>query len=313
MVLLVMLLRRQKSLELLLYLLAFSVTTLGVIIHIVTLFGWLQQSFLTTNAYQISSLLNVLFMSFGLAMRMRQIQRDKVLAEQAVVFTNRRADEQRSFVAMLSHEFRNPLAAIDRAAQMIQLKLPAMPPAEAERMTNIRTGVGSLSALVDNFLMSEALDHQALALSSEDCSIRPLLESVLLTLGETADERVMLTVTPPEATFLLDQALIGMAVGNLLGNALRYSPPDSKVELSAVADDDGLTIRVTDHGYGLSKEELEMLGMPYYRASSSVNKKGSGLGYHFSRRIVEAHGGSLHAYCPEEKGLEVVIRLPAEK
>jgi signal transduction histidine kinase len=102
-----------------------------------------------------------------------------------------------------------------------------------------------------------------------------------------------------------------MAVGNLLGNALRYSPADKKVELSAIVDDDGLVIRVTDHGSGLSQEELAMLGMPYYRASSSVGKKGSGLGYHFSRRIVEAHGGSLQADCPPHKGLEVAIWLPA--
>jgi len=194
---------------------------------------------------------------------------------------------------------------------MIQLKLPAMPPAEAERMTNIRAHVCTLSALVDNFLMSEALEHQACAVSVEDCPIRPLLEGVLLIFGEPAAERVMLNVIPSEATFLLDQTLIGMAVGNLLGNALRYSPSDSKVELSADADDDGLTIRVTDHGYGLSKDELELLGMPYYRARSSLNTKGSGLGYYFSRRIVEAHGGSLHGYCPDEKGLEVVILLPA--
>jgi signal transduction histidine kinase len=123
----------------------------------------------------------------------------------------------------------------------------------------------------------------------------------------------MLSVTPPTVTYLLDQKLIGMAVGNLLGNALRYSPQDKKIKLSAIADDEGLAIRVIDHGYGLSTEELASLGMPYYRANSSVGKKGSGLGYHFSRRIVEAHGGNIQAYSPPEMGLEVVIRLPVKK
>ena len=85
---------------------------------------------------------------------------------------------------------------------------------------------------------------------------------------------------------------------------------NSEVKISAVVDHNGLVIRVTDEGAGLSKEELAMLGMPYYRASSSIGKKGSGLGYHFSHRIVEAHGGSLQADCPLGKGLEVIIRLP---
>ena len=313
MVLLVILWYRQRTIELLLYLYAFIVLLLGLFIGLIMMLGWLPKNLLTENAYQATSLLNVLIMSFGLAMRMRQIQRDKTLAKQEVAISNRRAEEQRIFVAMLSHEFRNPLAAIDRAAQMIQLKLPTLPPAEAERMTNIRANIGTLSALVDNFLMSEALDHQALALSIEECSIRPLLESVVQTLGVTVGERLSLTVTPPEATYRLDKTLISLAIGNLLSNALRYSPSDSKVELSAIADAEGLSILVADHGYGLSKEELAMLGMPYYRASSSVGKKGSGLGYHFSRRIVEAHGGSLHAYSPPEKGLEVVIWIPVAK
>jgi signal transduction histidine kinase len=312
-VLLVIIWRRQRTIELLIYLYAFIALLLGLLIQIMMVLGWLAQNSLTSNAYQASTLLNVLVMSFGIAMRMRQIQRDEALAKQEVAVSNQRADEQRHFVAMLSHEFRNPLAAIDRAAQMIQLKLPTMPPTEAERMTNIRASVNTLSVLVDNFLMSEALDHQALALSIENCPILPMLKSVVQTLGETVGERVILSVTPPEATCRFDQTLIGMAVGNLLGNALRYSPVDSKVELSAIADGDGLAIRVVDRGYGLSGEELAMLGMPYYRASSSVGKKGSGLGYHFSRKIVEAHGGNLHAYCPPEKGLEVVIWLPTEK
>jgi signal transduction histidine kinase len=312
-VLLAILWLRQRTIELLLYLYAFITLFLGALVQFTMVLGWVPQNILTSNAYQAALLLNVLIMGLGLAFRIRQIQRDEALAKQEVAVSNRRAEEQRNFVAMLSHEFRNPLAAIDRAAQMIQLKLHAMPPAEAERMTNIRAGVNTLSSLVDNFLMSEALDHQALALSIEDCALRPLLENVVQTLGETVGGRVLLTVTPPAATYPLDHKLIGMAVSNLLGNALRYSPQDKKVELSAFANEEGLAIRVTDHGYGLSEEELASLGMPYYRANSSVGKKGSGLGYHFSRRIVEAHGGNIQAYSPPESGLEVVIRLPVKK
>ena len=304
---------RQRTIELLLYLYAFITLFLGAFVQFTMVLGWVPQNILTSNAYQAALLLNVLIMGLGLAFRIRQIQIDQAQANQEVIAAKNRSEEQRNFVAMLSHEFRNPLTAIDRAAQMIQLKLPAMPPAEAERMSNIRAGVNTLFSLVDNFLVSEALDHQALALSIENCALRPLLESVVHTLGETVGERVMLSVTPPTVTYLLDQKLIGMAVGNLLGNALRYSPQDKKIKLSAIADDEGLAIRVIDHGYGLSTEELASLGMPYYRANSSVGKKGSGLGYHFSRRIVEAHGGNIQAYSPPEMGLEVVIRLPVKK
>lgn len=310
MILPLMLWRRQRKPELLLYFYAFLANQMGALIHIAMAMGWLQHNSFTSNALQSSSLVHVLLMSGGLAMRVRQIQRGKLLAEQEAAIAGQRAVEQRRFVAMLSHEFRNPLAAIDRAAQMLQIKLPGMARPEVERLENIRANTDALSSLVDNFLVSEALDHRALALSPEPCPIRTMLESVVQNLGETVGGRVALTVTPPDAAFPLDPTLIGMAAGNLLGNALRYSPADSTVEISANADDDGLTIRVADHGPGMSEEELAMLGTPYYRASSSAGKKGSGLGYHFTRRIVEAHGGSLHASCPSGAGLEAAIFLP---
>ena len=65
-----------------------------------------------------------------------------------------------------------------------------------------------------------------------------------------------------------------------------------------------------DQGPGISADELEKLGTPYFRASSSLGKKGSGLGYHFTRRIVEAHGGTLTARPAPSAGLEVEIFLP---
>ena len=100
------------------------------------------------------------------------------------------------------------------------------------------------------------------------------------------------------------------AVGNLLANALRYSPPDSLVEIGATLSDTGLRIRVADHGPGLDADELDKLGEPYFRGAAALGKKGSGLGYHFTRRIVEAHAGTLTARSGMDVGLEVEVFLP---
>jgi len=300
---------RKRGTEQLLYFFAFIATTVGANVQIAMTLGWLPNTFLTAHIYQVAALVHILAMSFGLAMRIRTIQHDKVFAEQVVAVTDQRIAEQRRFVAMLSHEFRNPLAAIDRAAQMLKIKQPDMAQPEAGRVENIRTHAAALSSLVDNFLMSEALDHKELALAREQCAIRPLLAEVVQTLGETPGGRVALTVTPADAAFSVDPTLLGMAVGNLLDNALRYTPQDARVELSAKEDADGLVIQVSDQGPGMSQEELAMLGTPYYRGASSSGKKGSGLGIHFSRKVADAHGGSLQAVSRPEGGVKVVIRL----
>ncbi|MDP1984044.1 MAG: sensor histidine kinase [Sulfuritalea sp.] len=301
---------RNRRAELMVYFVAFIIPLAGGLIHIAMEMTWAPQNALTSNIYQVASLIHVLVMSFGLALRLRQMQRDKLGAEQDLAVTTQRAQEQRRFVAMLSHEFRNPLAAIDRSVQMIRIKTPELAQSEAQRLDQIRANAATLAGFVDNFLMTEALDYGALAMTREHCAVRPLLEAAVLVQGEHAGERIRLAVTPDNASFDLDPTLIGVAVGNLLGNALRYSPPGSPVEVAAILDGAGLRIRVTDQGPGMSEDELANLGMPYYRASSSLGKKGSGLGYHFTRRIVQAHGGELTARSLSGRGLVVEIFVP---
>jgi signal transduction histidine kinase len=108
----------------------------------------------------------------------------------------------------------------------------------------------------------------------------------------------------------LDPTLMNVAIGNLLANALRYSPEESPLEIIVAQDEQGLRIEVRDQGPGVSPDELPRLGTPYFRAASSMGKKGSGLGYHFTQRIVAAHGGVMAARSPEGSGLTVEVVLP---
>lgn len=295
---------------LLLYFVAFLIPAAGTLLNTAASQGGVPLNMLTVNIAHLAPLVHVFVMSAGLALRLRQVQQDKAAAQQEVAVATRRAEEQRRFVAMLSHEFRNPLAAIDRSAQMIQIKVPDLPPVEAQRLAGIRGNAATLSGFVDNFLMTEALDHGGLALAREPHAIRSLLEAAVRMQGDGAAERVRLAVTPEDAVFPLDDTMIGVAVGNLLGNALRYSPPDTPVTVNAELEGANLRIRVADRGPGLGEDDLAKLGTPYFRASTSLGMKGSGLGYHFTRRIVEAHGGVLSARSPGGAGLEVEMSLP---
>jgi two-component system, sensor histidine kinase LadS len=309
MVLLIQVWRRSRRAQWLIYLLAFVIPALGTLINTATNQGILPWNGVTANFYQIAALVHVLVMSYGLALRLRQLQHDKAAAEQEATIVSRRAEEQRHFVAMLSHEFGNPLAAIDRAAQMVQINTPDMQPKDAQRLAQIRSNATTLSGFVDRFLMTEALDNGALALSRRLHHIRHLVEDTVRKQDDSARVRIDLRGCPA-GMFEVDFTLIGVAIGNLLTNALRYSLPDSAVEIGATLDDAGLRIRVADHGPGLDADELEKLGAPYFRGTTSLGKKGSGLGYHFTRRIVEAHGGTLTARSEAGAGLEVEIFLP---
>lgn len=309
-VLVVRLLHRRRQWEVAFYLAAVAINAGGALIQFTMALGWLEMTPFTQNAYLDASRVQVLLMSLGLVLRIGQLQSARLMAEHAAAAAEQRSQEQRRFVAMLSHEFRNPLAAIDRAAHLVQLKSAGLAAAEAGRIQTIRASVVTLSALVDNFLTTEAIDHGVLKLAPEAVAVQTLLDGVVLALGEATAQRVRCVVQPADALWTLDRTLMSMAVGNLLVNALRYSPAGSEVLLAARITPAGLQISVTDHGPGLQPEELARLGQAYYRASSSAGQQGSGLGYHFSQKMVALHGGFLCAANRPEGGLEVSLQLP---
>lgn len=221
-----------------------------------------------------------------------------------------RQTEQRRFIAVLSHEFRNPLASIDRTANLLQVKLAHLSEADSARLGGIRSSVRRLDSLVDSFLVSEAVAQHRLTPVLMLQGVAPMLANVIEVQGAEVQARLLLNVTPSDLQFALDARLMGIAIGNLLGNALRYSGDVGTVSLIARLEGANLLLPVTDQGAGLSEDELTQLGSPYYRASSSVGKQGTGLGYFFSRSIVEVYGGTLDAANLPDQGLVVSLRLP---
>lgn len=302
---------RLRRLEMLLYALGFLLIVVLTLLQFATLRGWLSADWFSNRIYQTSTLLHMGVMSLALGLRLYQSQREQARLRQHSALLQERQTEQRRFIAMLSHEFRNPLASIDRAANLLQLKLGDLPAGEAARLGGIRSSVQQLDSLVDSFLVSEAVAQHRLTPVPRLQPVAPLLEQVMQAQGAEVQARLQLRVEPPDLQFALDARLMGIAVGNLLGNALRYSGDRSTVHLAARLDGADLLMTVTDQGPGLSEAELAQLGEAYYRASSSVGKQGTGLGYFFSRSLVQVHGGTLQAANRSDGlGLQVRLRLP---
>jgi two-component system, sensor histidine kinase LadS len=253
-------------------------------------------------------------MSAAMILRIIRIQHDKHAAEQASELAMLRMSNQRRFVAMLTHEFRNPLAGIDRSANLLQ----AMPDQSAEnvnkRLGGIRTQVSRLNTLVDSFLMAESAETLALQPNLTLVTMADYLHERQQAISHEQQARVRTETQPPSLTARIDKRLLSLAVQNLLDNALRYAPHDTPVTLRAYEESTGekrwLRLEVSDQGPGVPEAELAMLGTPYYRATTALGHQGTGLGYHFCQQIAQAHGGSMNAHNREGGGLVVVLQLP---
>ncbi|CAO3353212.1 hypothetical protein [Azospirillum melinis] len=294
------------------YLASTLVSLTGLIMAQLILRGALPADFFIADPYQVASMVAVLVLGTGLALRIGRLQAERLRAREESAFATKRAEEQRSFVAMLSHEFRTPLAAIDSAAQMIELSGAVESPSALTRLQRIRSTTHKMAELVDLFLSSDALDQGALALKPEPVALGQLMDEVLGGLtGTEAEERLELSIDAPDRPMLVDAPFLGVAIGNLVQNALRYSPADTAVRVSAFDDGGGIVIRVADRGLGMTPEEVERIGSIYFRASSSRGTKGSGLGLYMTQKIVAAHGGTLSVQSEHNEGSVFTIRLPA--
>lgn len=296
--------RRERDFLSLVYLVAMLVYLVGTYTTMSYILGLLPTNAFTQTAQPLCTLLHTVIMGVALAMRIGRIRHDKSEAEQ-------RAESHRRFVAMLTHEFRNPLASIDRSANLIQAMRDRRNGPEQARVANIRQQVRRLNTLVDSFLLVR--DDGALPTHPQPTQVqlKAWLESLRQGMGPEMSARVTLNLRSPQLEAVLDPRLMQLALNNLLDNAVRYSPDGAQVQLQArQLPEGGCEISVTDQGPGLDDASLARLGQAYHRGDNASGTQGTGLGYYFCKQIVEAHGGSIHATRAQPQGLCVTLRLP---
>jgi signal transduction histidine kinase len=216
------------------------------------------------------------------------------------------------FFSMAVHELRTPLTSIDGHAQLAQRFLTKDPVRAAESLARIREQSKRMNRLIGDLLDRARVSVGALSLEvvTFDLGVACAITIGLAEHGETP--RITFT-TPAAVRVQGDPERIAQILGNLLDNAVRYSPPDSPVAVSLTVAGPDAEIRVTDQGVGVPDGERERIFAPFYRTSRTKEIAGTGLGLHISRRIAEQHHGRLWLESTSEAGSVFVLSLPLAK
>jgi PAS domain S-box-containing protein len=213
------------------------------------------------------------------------------------------------FVAMISHEYRTPLAIIRGNLDLLALL--------EDRSGDITFAVGKMKSAIARLveilevsLGQVKLANETLKLQPEPLSVAEVCASALKQATEFwPDRRFVTSSTQVPVTVTGDAVLLKTAILTLLDNAVKYSPPRTPVSLEWRSAENEAIITVSDQGPGVTAEELERLGEKYYRGSASSGTVGAGIGLWLVARIVEEHRGTVR-FEPGEPGLTVTIRLP---
>ena len=245
------------------------------------------------------------------------------LAEQAralettLANERRMAELQRNFVSMVSHEFRTPLTVIDGHAQRLShMKPPLSIEPVLDRSAKIRAAVRRMTALIDDMLgASQVLDVATPGgLQRAEFSLRLLVHEVCEMHRESSPETQIVEHwddTVPEV-FRGDARLLFQAVNNLVGNAIKYSPPKTPVRVDVTMESGAVAVCVTDHGIGIPAKDLAHVFERYVRGANVTGTAGAGVGLYIVRLAAELHDDTISVKSAEGAGSRFVLSLPAE-
>ena len=200
-------------------------------------------------------------------------------------------------MALVSHEMRTPLTAIQGMSELLA-QFHFDPERGRELSAAIHDEAKRLTRMISQYLDITRLESGTTVLRRSAVRVETLVERTLLMLDPLASERgIRLTrqLGFDAKPVLADADLLSSAINNLVSNAIKYSPQDTEVVISAKNTASGVSIEVADQGYGIPEESLNRVFEKFYRVPrvEDVDVPGTGLGLALVREIAELHGGSV--------------------
>ncbi|MDQ0193672.1 cell wall metabolism sensor histidine kinase WalK [Paenibacillus wynnii] len=228
-------------------------------------------------------------------------------------------ESRREFVANVSHELRTPLTTIKSYAEALDDGALDDPQLAARFVGVIRNETERMIRLVTDLLHLSRLDSKEARLRMQHTDIAEMLEDVADRFSfQIRQKRIDIStrVRRGISNAWLDRDQIDQVLGNLVSNALKYTPEGGTIELEACRNEEGmLAISVRDSGIGIPKKDIERIFERFYRVDKarSRNMGGTGLGLSIAREIVKAHGGSISLQSELDQGSKVTFTLPLDE
>ena len=237
---------------------------------------------------------------------------DQRRAEEVLIAADRSKDE---FLAAVAHELRTPIAPITTAVELLKLKGPPTP--ELQRLRDvISRQARQLSRLVDDLLDVGRIVSGKLRLERTVADVNAIVQQAVEMCTPAVEQRghaLVVTLSDRPIHVHADVARIVEVVGNILGNAAKYTPDSGRIELAVSVEESTAIIRVRDNGLGISPDMLERIFQRFVQVDTAAHRArgGLGIGLAIVKAVIEQHGGSVEARSEGiGQGSEFIVRLP---
>jgi PAS domain S-box-containing protein len=223
-------------------------------------------------------------------------------------------EEKNRIMGIVAHDLRGPFASI----MMCQSALAGddLKPGERAEFSQMITDLSEKALrLIDNLLDTSAMESGLVRIEKNTVEMEPFLEKIIR-LNQPAAHRKSISLqlhNEASGTWRFDALRVEQVLDNLLGNAFKFSHPDTTVTLAINQADDQLIFKVTDEGQGVSQADMKKLFKAFEKTDTAPTESepGNGLGLSICKRIVEMHGGEIQVESELEKGSCFSFNLPA--
>ena len=249
------------------------------------------------------------------------IERERHREETTQAQAERKGEKLKStLLDAIAHEFKTPLTSIKAAAGSL-LASPVMRKQETpesatahELITVIDEETDRLNELVSDAIQMARIEAGAVSPRKRVCKLQDLLDTLVRDLEKRKDGRVVtVRIGDNLPAFIADPDLLNLTLRQLVGNALKYSPPLSAITITASHEGGQMVIRVHDEGAGISKAEQEHIFDKFFRGSANeTHVPGAGMGLAIAREVARAHGGDIWVESEVGHGSIFSLAVPAD-
>ena len=220
---------------------------------------------------------------------------------------------RRQFVGNISHELKTPLAGIKAVVETLQDGAINDHAVAVDFLKKAAYEVDSMTQLVSELIELTRIETGAVQLNKEALNMNSIIKETITRLSPQA-ERKQLKIYPnldeDLPTVQGDRERIQQVVGNILHNAIKFTPPSGQIRITTAVKDQSVLVQIADSGIGISKEDLVHIFERFFKADKSRTHEGSGLGLAIAKHIIQAHNGKIWVDSQEGRGSTFSFSLP---